>query len=72
MVMDYLSNIVWLESTGGRTAANGQEAWCKALDVPQVWLSDIVSHLNDLILNSLKTALNVTQQILGSQHARKK
>ena len=62
VIMDDLSNFVWLEPTEACTAeitAKHLLNWCKTLGVPRVWVSDTATHFKNRVLAQLSDALKV-------------
>ena len=62
IMMDYLSNFVWLEPTESCTAASTAKhllRWCKTLGAPEVWVSDNASHFKNRVTKTLEGALRV-------------
>ena len=65
VLMDDLSNFVWLEPTGACTArltAQHLLNWCKTLGVPDVWVSDTATHFKNKIMATLEKALGVERR----------
>ena len=65
VMMDDMSNWVWLEPTGACTArltAQHLLTWCKILGVPEVWVSDTASHFKNHMMAALETALGVDRK----------
>ena len=65
VLMDDLSNFVWLEPTGACTArltAQHLLNWCKTLGVPDVWVSDTATHFKNKIMATLENALGVERR----------
>ena len=64
VIMDDLSNFVWLEPTEACTAEDTATyllQWCKTLGVPRVWVSDTASHFKNRVIAQLSDALQVKQ-----------
>ena len=62
VIMDDLSNFVWLEPTESCTAevtAGHLLNWCKTMGVPRVWVSDTASHFKNRVIAKLSDALKV-------------
>ena len=62
VMIDDLSNFVWLEPTESCTAASTAKhllRWCKILVVPEIWVSTITSHLKRRLMKTLEGALRV-------------
>lgn len=62
VIMDDLSNYVWLEPAEACTAevtAKHLLAWCKTLGVPRVWVSDTATHFKNRVLALLGDALQI-------------
>ena len=62
VIMDDLSNYVWLEpaeSCTAEVAATHLLAWCKTLGVPRVWVSDTATHFKNRVLAQLSDALRI-------------
>ena len=61
VMMDNLSNLVWLEPTESCKAASTAKrflSWCKTFGIPEVWVSDAASHFKNLV-KTLEGALRV-------------
>ena len=62
VLMDDLSNFVWLEPTESCTAAVTVQhllTWCKTLGPPEVWVSDTASHFKNHVMRALEKALKL-------------
>ena len=67
VIMDDLSNFVWLEPIEACTAEDTATyllQWCKTLGVPRVWVSDTASHFKNRVIAQLSDALQVKQHLL--------
>lgn len=63
--MDDLSDFVWLEPTEACTAAltiGHVLRWCIVLGVPDIWVKDAASHLQNPLMQQLEKALNVVRR----------
>ena len=62
VIMDDLSNFVWLEPTESCTEASTVKhllRWCKTLGVPDVWMSDTASHFKNRVIKTPERELRV-------------
>ena len=60
VIMDGLSNFLWLEPTESCTATSTAKHLlkrCKPLGVPEVWVSDTASHVKNRVMKTLEGAL---------------
>jgi len=65
VIMDDLSNFVWLEPAGACTAAVTAQhlvQWCKTIGVPETWVSDTASHFKNKVMSELRKAFRVDHQ----------
>ena len=65
VLMDDLSNFVWLEPTESCTAAVTVQhllTWCKTLGPPEVWVSDTASHFKNHVMRALEKALKLDRK----------
>ena len=65
VMLDDVSNWVWLEPTGACTArltAQHLLTWCKVLGVPDVFVSDTASHFKNHMMAELEKALGVERK----------
>ena len=69
VMMDDLSNFVWLEPTESCTTASTAKhllRWCKTLGVPEVWVSDTASHFKNRVMKTLERALRMEHRFAGA------
>ena len=62
VIMDDLSNFVWLEPMESCTAAPTAKyllRWCKTLGAPEVWVSATASYFKNRVMKALEGALRV-------------
>lgn len=62
VILDDMSIWVWLEPAGACTARNTAKhlmTWCKALGVPEVFLSDAASHFKHHMMAALEQSLGI-------------
>ena len=65
VMLDDMSNWVWLEPTGACTArvtAQHLMAWCKTLGVPEVFVSDTASHFKNHMMAALEKSLGIDRK----------
>ena len=66
VIMDDLSNFVWLEPPESCMAASTAKnllRWCKTLGMPDVWVSDTASHINNRMMKTLEETLRVEHML---------
>ena len=65
VMLDDMSNWVWLEPTGACTARLTAEhllTWCKTIGVPDVWVSDTASHFKNHMMAALEKSLGIDRK----------
>ena len=66
VMMDDLSNFVWLEPTESCTSASTAKhplRWCKTLGVSEVRVSDTASYFNNRAMKTLEGALRMEHRV---------
>ena len=66
VMMDDLSNFVWLEPTESCTAALTAKhllRWGETLGLPDIWVSETASHFNNRVMEMLERALRVEHRL---------
>ena len=69
VMLDDMSNWVWLEPTGACTARNTAQhlvAWCKTLGVPEVVVSDTASHFKNHLMAELEKSLGINRKFAAN------